>query len=222
MPPEKNSQNQQNQTAPLNQKPPRAFIGYIAIALVIIVAGVWGVYGRTPGRITEGNGGSDASSTISYSSSTASSSTPIDDRGLNSNQNPGPNDSNGSGQNEPSKPVASTGYQSPVLAPLYQGHIVGGQLISQKVLIYPWAVLEDSRCPIDVQCIQAGRVRLGVRFTNPETKVALIADQVLEVGQSIEVNGLEITLLEVKPVTKSTIKIKDNEYRFIFGITKIK
>ncbi len=195
-------------------KTPKAFIGYIIVAVIIIVAALGLFFGK--GSRTDmavNNGEPIATTTVpgSNSATTTASST-----------NPGGNDMNGSGQNEPSKPAEFTGYQSPISVALYREHIVGGEQMYQRVQIYAWAVLEDSRCPIDVQCIQAGRVRVGVRFVNPETKKDIVASQVMEVDQKVKVNGLEIVLLEVKPVPKSTVKINDKDYRFIFDVRRAK
>ncbi len=158
-----------------------------------------------------------------YATSTASTTQALHNSQLpTSTTNTGANDMNGSGQNEPSQPVQNTGYQSPISIPLSQGHIVGGTRVADQVLIYPWAVLEDSRCPSDVDCVWAGKIRVALRLLNPNTKAELVtAGNVLEVGQSVKVNGLEITLLEVQPDNMSNVKIKDSEYRFVLGIKRI-
>ncbi len=219
-------ENKENKNAEIKNTPPvtelslktsKAFIGYIVVALIIIIAAIGLFLGKgNRGSVVLDNENTNATTTNgvdnAMSSTTASS----------TDNNPGGNDMNGSGQNEPAKPAIFTGYQSPISVPLYQEHVVGGENISQRVQIYAWAVLEDSRCPVDVQCIQAGRVRVAVRFANPETKKDLISSQVMEVDQKVKVNGLEITLLEVKPVTRSTVKIEDKDYRFIFSIAKAK
>lgn len=159
--------------------------------------------------------------TAAQATSTASTTTGTGTAHTTASTTPGSNDMNGSGQNEPSYPVKSTGLQSPVVIPLYQGHIVGGSRVADQVLIYPWAVLEDSRCPANVNCVWAGRIKVALRLQNPETKKELVAGTVLELGQSVKVNGLELTLLEVQPNQISGTKIKDGEYRFIFDVKQI-
>lgn len=78
----------------------------------------------------------------------------------------------------------------------------------------PRAVIEDSRCPSDVQCIQAGRVRMSLNiYTAMGTST-----NTLEVGKSVTTETLKITLKEVEPYPVSTRDITDSDYRFTFTI----
>lgn len=79
-----------------------------------------------------------------------------------------------------------------------------------ELAITPWAVLEDSRCPSDVQCFQAGRATVAFNLSGPSGDSALQ----LEVGKTGSTENLQITLDEVRPATLSTHKITDEEYRF--------
>jgi hypothetical protein len=74
-----------------------------------------------------------------------------------------------------------------------------------------WAVTEDSRCPSDVQCIQAGRAKVAFNVVSgPQTTTAE-----LEIGKSVEVGtNATLELDEVTPYPVSTKKIADEEYRF--------
>ena len=80
--------------------------------------------------------------------------------------------------------------------------------------IKPWAVLEDNRCPSDVQCIQAGRVVVGVNVNSPSGPSSFQ----MTPGQTATTETLAITLDKVTPNTLSTHKIADNEYRFTLTI----
>ena len=73
-----------------------------------------------------------------------------------------------------------------------------------------WAVTEDSRCPSDVTCIQAGRVKIALNVGSSSAE--------MESGQTIKVEGLSITLDEVSPYPVSTRKTQDGEYKFAFTI----
>lgn len=84
------------------------------------------------------------------------------------------------------------------------------------VKVIPVSVIEDSRCPADVQCIQAGTVRLQARLesglgTSTETFV---------IGQPITTEAEEVTLVRVEPGTNSKTKIKPAEYIFYFRVMK--
>lgn len=76
----------------------------------------------------------------------------------------------------------------------------------------PLEVLEDSRCPADVQCVWAGQVRiratihLGAGDTNAE----------LTTGKPIALADGTLELVEVKPATSSNAAIAPGDYRFGF------
>jgi hypothetical protein len=82
------------------------------------------------------------------------------------------------------------------------------------VSLIPREVVEDSRCPIDVQCIQAGRVRVRVTLGSGMGT----ADQVFLVGEPITTEAESVTLTEVTPVKMSQKEIKDTDYRFTFKV----
>ncbi|MEK7642094.1 MAG: hypothetical protein AAB365_03865 [Patescibacteria group bacterium] len=77
-----------------------------------------------------------------------------------------------------------------------------------------WAVTEDSRCPSDVVCIQAGKVTVAFSISSPA------GDSIKEItiGDSMEVNSLIFTLAEVQPYPISTRKTQDGEYRFVLTV----
>ncbi|MFA6315566.1 MAG: hypothetical protein WC648_04340 [Candidatus Paceibacterota bacterium] len=71
-------------------------------------------------------------------------------------------------------------------------------------------VEEDSRCPSDVQCIQAGQVVVGLAISSPSGDSSMLIKE----KQTITTETLSITLDEVSPYPISTKKIADSEYRF--------
>jgi len=78
------------------------------------------------------------------------------------------------------------------------------------------SVLEDSRCPTDVQCIQAGTVRVkallvsGLGTSTPEFKL----------GTPITTETETLTLTQVTPTKLAGTPIKNSEYLFTFSISK--
>jgi hypothetical protein len=84
------------------------------------------------------------------------------------------------------------------------------------VKITPLEVLEDSRCPIDVQCIQAGRVRVRVELVSGLGT----AREIFEIDKSITTEAEEVKLLNVLPLPKAGQKIPLNSYVFSFQISK--
>ncbi len=80
--------------------------------------------------------------------------------------------------------------------------------------VVPLAVLEDSRCPVDVQCIQAGTVRIDARIRregNSEVRQ-------MELRKPIQVFGRELVLSEVRPEPHSDRTIAPGDYRFTFEV----
>jgi hypothetical protein len=80
--------------------------------------------------------------------------------------------------------------------------------------ITAWAVTEDSRCASDVQCIQAGRVRVALNVVSPSG--SSITE--MEPGKTYTTETIAITLDKVEPHPVSTHKITDSEYRFFFTV----
>lgn len=76
--------------------------------------------------------------------------------------------------------------------------------------ITPVAILEDSRCPADVQCIQAGTVRANVRIGGVTREFKL--------DQAMTVAGKTITMTDVLPVKNSGKTIANSDYIFTFEI----
>lgn len=83
------------------------------------------------------------------------------------------------------------------------------------LLITPIAVLEDSRCPIDVQCIQAGTVRLNVRLDGVFHQAAY---QELKLNEPATVGVQTVTLIGVTPAPRSTEPSASRDYSFTFSV----
>lgn len=85
------------------------------------------------------------------------------------------------------------------------------------VHITPREILEDSRCPTDVECIQAGTVRLrtSISFGNGPSEYELELS-----GASIVGDEREVRLIHVAPEPVSAKRIETSEYTFTFEITR--
>ena len=95
---------------------------------------------------------------------------------------------------------------------------MGAPVSRYGVIVIVRELLEDSRCPIDVQCIQAGTVRVR-------------ADVISGMGTStmpftlatpITTEAEEITLVSVLPAPHAGVVIKPDEYEFTFEIKRRK
>lgn len=84
------------------------------------------------------------------------------------------------------------------------------------VAITPTLVTEDSRCPADVECIQAGTVKLTTMLETPLGS----GEQVFTLGQGVSTEAEVIGLTAVYPVRLSTEEIKPEDYQFFFSVIK--
>lgn len=79
-------------------------------------------------------------------------------------------------------------------------------------------VFEDSRCPKDVQCIQAGTVRLSIRTNAGDTSVT----QELALGDSLRIGGDTVMFASVSPEATAGEEISAAAYRFTFEVAPTK
>lgn len=83
-----------------------------------------------------------------------------------------------------------------------------------NISITPSEILEDSRCPSDVQCIQAGTVRVRVRLER--NKVTQTVD--MKLNTAVTFSGQSVELIEVTPGKVSTKTNAPGDYRFTFRV----
>ena len=76
----------------------------------------------------------------------------------------------------------------------------------------PLEVVEDSRCPVDVVCIQAGTVRARMRLEHEGEA----QDATLTLGRPIIFAGKQVSLTSVFPAPQSQKTMAQSEYRFEF------
>lgn len=99
-------------------------------------------------------------------------------------------------------PIAQS--QDPSNARIGQAVYVDGPIIK------PIAIIEDSRCPAEVQCVWPGRVRikaLWMRADGPR-ELLLASNQPMAVADGL------MTLSEVRPIRPKNGKIDASKYRF--------
>lgn len=107
--------------------------------------------------------------------------------------------------------------QSPRNTILPYGDVVltMGQLAKFKdISILPIGIAEDSRCPIDVQCIQAGTVRVEIEIVSGMGT----STSVVTLGKVFTTEAEQITLTAVAPNKNSTTEITMGDYRLTFNI----
>lgn len=85
---------------------------------------------------------------------------------------------------------------------------IGEAVVRDGVRIVPLTVVEDSRCPQGVACIQAGTVRITAEVDGSRTELAL--------GRPVG----RVTLVEVYPTRRKDTTYYPDEYRFGFKVTR--
>jgi hypothetical protein len=93
---------------------------------------------------------------------------------------------------------------------------VGQKIVPIKESITVLEVIEDSRCPHGVQCIQAGTVRVRAQVgSGSGTSV-----EIFKVGDTVTTESESMTLVSVRPEKEAGHTITLAEYSFIFRVTK--
>ena len=93
---------------------------------------------------------------------------------------------------------------------------LGQTVTALDVAITPLEVLEDSRCPSDVVCIQAGTVRIRARLASGLGE----GTQEFKLGQPITTEAEEVTLVEVTPYPRASAPTKPADYLFRFEVAE--
>jgi hypothetical protein len=88
------------------------------------------------------------------------------------------------------------------------------------VKINPSEIIEDSRCPKDVQCIQAGTVRVGTVVTPRQGADTDSTPVTFQLGVPMTVGLDQVTLIEVLPAPAAGTTINPNDYVFTFTVVK--
>lgn len=84
------------------------------------------------------------------------------------------------------------------------------------VRVVPLEVVQDSRCPIGVQCVWAGTVVLRAMLESGLGK----AEQQFELGKPITTEAEEVTLVRVRPERSEGNNIATRDYIFDFQVNK--
>jgi hypothetical protein len=98
-------------------------------------------------------------------------------------------------------------------APIHEGPVALGQTAYvDGPSVTPLEVIEDSRCPADVQCIWAGRVVV-------RTKIHLgSGDMIRDLvqGEPIGIADGALELTAVTPVPRTDVELGPENYRFTY------
>ncbi len=95
-----------------------------------------------------------------------------------------------------------------------------GYIQSEKLTVEFVKVLEDSRCPVDVDCVWAGSAKIQIKVSKGKA-----AAQVFELNtnlepQLIKFQGYKIELTDLTPAPKSDVDMKSVKYTASFKVEK--
>lgn len=79
------------------------------------------------------------------------------------------------------------------------------------------SITKDSRCPVDVQCIQAGNITANMTLVFPQEIIKM--DLTLDVP--ISFGDYDITITNVTPLKKSAQEIKTSDYEVTLLVVKV-
>ncbi|MEO8650168.1 MAG: hypothetical protein ABI539_13465 [Acidobacteriota bacterium] len=81
-------------------------------------------------------------------------------------------------------------------------------------------MVEDSRCPKDVNCVWAGNAKITVRVTkNGRTSLLELNSNM---GEPPEFDGYRFTLIKLTPEPASNIRINPSGYMATISVQKVK
>jgi hypothetical protein len=86
------------------------------------------------------------------------------------------------------------------------------------------SVIEDSRCPIGVDCIWEGNARVQIQiWLDGKTGDSQIFELNTNLElQSVRIQGYEIKIIDLIPKPKVDLKIEPENYTAIFTVTNLK
>ena len=90
---------------------------------------------------------------------------------------------------------------------------LGQQAYVDGLRVRPLAVIEDSRCPMNVQCVWAGRIIVRSEVTGGSWQQ--VRD--LELGKPIQIADGQLTLVAAEPGTMAGVKTNPQAYRFTYA-----
>ena len=89
---------------------------------------------------------------------------------------------------------------------------LGQSVWAGDTILTPLSVIQDSRCPVDVQCVQAGKLTVSTRITATHWKQTAP----LTLGEPYEVLGRTYELVSATPAKRSDRETQSSEYRFVY------
>ena len=93
-------------------------------------------------------------------------------------------------------------------------------ITKNKLTIKFVSVIEDSRCPIGVDCIWAGNAKIQIKVTNRKGVSKTFELNTNLQPQAVNFEGYEIKLGELTPHPKANTTTDSNSYTATFAVSK--
>ncbi len=90
-----------------------------------------------------------------------------------------------------------------------------------KITVKFVSLIEDSRCPTDAQCIQAGNARIKVQVSKPGSEPVTIEMNTTFGAMGGAYDSYAINLTKLTPVPKSNVRLNRNAYTATFTIRRL-
>lgn len=84
------------------------------------------------------------------------------------------------------------------------------------------ALVEDSRCAVDVECVWAGNAKIRLRLTDRRGASKTIELNSNLKPQSVRFAGYEIRFVDLNPKMRSNVRINPNGYAATLKITRLR
>lgn len=94
-------------------------------------------------------------------------------------------------------------------------------VIKNKLTIRFAALVEDSRCPTDTNCIWAGNAKIKITVGKTKSDVKTFELNTNGEAQSVNFAGYEIKLVGLSPQPATNIRINRNGYTATLTISKL-
>jgi FlaG/FlaF family flagellin (archaellin) len=100
---------------------------------------------------------------------------------------------------------------------------VGAQkkAFKNKITVQFIEVVEDSRCPEDVNCVWAGNAKVKIKVRKGSGAWKTLEVNSGNAPQTVEFQGYEIKMTNLTPTPRSNIRINRNGYVATFALRKM-
>lgn len=93
-------------------------------------------------------------------------------------------------------------------------------VVKNKLNLRFLEVVEDSRCPTDVNCIWAGNAKIKIQISKPGGTPKIFELNTNLPEKCILIEGYEITLASLSPYPKAGVELKKETYAAAFSVVK--